>query len=131
MAKTKTKKTCAKVAANVCNSQLVASTIGLEKTCEGKQAILPRLLVELRKDVMGGRMAPATADSVLKTRMRGVEATCRLQNARMKKAEEIAREAAKKLEAEREAIVSQQAMDGLGRYGRRRRGGSMRGLFGF
>jgi hypothetical protein len=123
------KTTCTKVPANVCSSQLVASTIGLEKTCEGKQAILPRLLVELRKDVMAGRMAPGTADMLLKARMRGVESTCRLQRARAKKAEEIAREAAKKLEAEREAIVSQQAMDGLGRYHHRRRG--MRGLFGF
>jgi hypothetical protein len=121
------KKSCTKVPATVCSSQLVASTIGLEKTCEGKQAILPRLLLELRKDVMAGRMSAAGADNVFKTRMRGVEATCRLQRARAKKAEEIAREAARKLEAEREAIVSQQAMDGLGRY----HGRGLRGLFGF
>lgn len=114
-------RTCASVAKNVCTSSLVAATIGLEKTCEGKQAILPRLMLELRKDVMAGRLKPGSADSVLKARMRGVEATCRLQNARAKKAEEIAREAARKLEAEREAIVSSQAMDGLGRYRRRRR----------
>lgn len=119
------KKPCSKVPSNVCTSQLVAATVGLERTCEGKQAILPRLLLELRKDVMGGRLSAASADSLLKTRMRGVEATCRLQRARTKKAEEIAREAAK-LEAEREAIVSQQSMDGLGRYHRR----GPRGLFG-
>ncbi len=113
MAKAKTKKHCAKVASNVCASNLVAATIGLEKSCEGKQAILPRLLVELRKDVRAGRMTPQHADSTFKARMRGVEGTCRLQNVRAKKAEEIAREAAAKMEADRQRIVGGQAMDGL------------------
>jgi hypothetical protein len=119
MPKAKTKK-CEAIPANVCTSGLVAATISLEKTCEGKQAILPRLMVELRKDVRAGRMTAAQADAVFRARMRGVEATCRLQNIRAKRAEEIAREAARKieeerrrLEAERERIVSAQPMDGL------------------
>jgi hypothetical protein len=113
MAKKGSTQKCARVASNVCASGVAAAAISLEKTCEAKQAALPRLLVELKKDVMKGRMSAAAADAVFKARMRGVEGTCRLQNARMKRAEEIAREAARKLEADRERIVGGQAMDGL------------------
>lgn len=107
------KKGCPSVASNVCSANLVAATMGLEKSCEGKQAILPRLMIELRKNVRAGRMTAAHADSIFKGRMKGAELTCRTQGARMKKQEELAREATRKLEADRERIVGGQAMDGL------------------
>lgn len=108
---------CPTVPAKACSSSIAAAAISLEKTCDGKQAALPRLLVELKKDVMKGRMSASAADSVFKARMRGVEGTCRLQNARIKRAEEIAREAAAKAAAEQREVDRFNGLSGGGLFG--------------
>lgn len=104
---------CARVASNVCPSGIAAAAISLEKTCEGKQAAVTRLMAELQKDVKRGRVTPAAAQQIVMSKVRGVDGTCRLQKVRMKRMDELAREAARKLEADRERIVGGQAMDGL------------------
>jgi hypothetical protein len=118
------KKMCPALPKKLCPSQVAEAAIGIEKTCEGKQAALSRLMVELQKDVSKGRFTPDRAAKVVMAKARGVEGTCRLQKANFDKAE-IKRKAAEI--AREQAEVNR--FNGLGRARGPRRGSSS-GLFG-
>ena len=123
------KKMCPALPKNLCPSQVAEAAIGIEKTCEGKQAALSKLMAVLNADVGRKRFTPEKAAAVVNARARGVEATCRLQKHRFNAAEIKRKAAEKALEDDRARIMGSQAMDGLGRARGPRRGSSS-GLFG-
>ena len=120
------KQHCARIPKDACRSSVASAAIGLEKTCAGKTEAVNRLFIEVRTDVEKRRITPEAGAKLLREKVRSVEATCRLQNARMKKVEQIAREAAEKAAAEEREV---NRFNGLGRIrGRKTHRPSLLGL---
>lgn len=118
-------KKCPTLPKKLCDSQVAEAAIGIEKTCEGKQAALSKLMVVLQRDVAKKRFTPERAAAVINARARGVEGTCRLQQKRFDAAE-VKRKAA--AEAREQAEVNR--FNGLGRTRGPRSGLFGLGLFG-
>ena len=102
----KAKKSCPAVPANACQTSVVEASLRFDPTCEGKTAIISRLMAALQRDVQKGRISGPMAQKLLMQRVKGVELTCRNQGVRMRKQEAVEKAIAiaKEEKAKAEAI---------------------------